>query len=654
MADRGLFAKSYAHAMSRVRFLRKRSLRETLDIFVNQCPVAPSVEEVPVETSLGRILAEPVFAKISVPHYHAAAMDGIAVKAEDTFGASEAWPLRLRLGAEKRGFSFIDTGQPLPPWADAVVMIEEVTSISGDEVELRRAAAPWQHVRLVGEDIVASEPLLPRGHRIRPCDVGALLAAGYLNVLVARKPRVAIIPTGNELVEPGMPLNPGAIIEFNSRMVSAFLAEWGAEAYRHPPVADDEQALHAALEKSVRDHDIVVVIAGSSAGERDHTVATLRRAGEVLVHGIDIMPGKPAVCARVASKPVLGLPGYPVSAAIVALQVLRPLVLRYLGITPPPLPQVTAVSPRKIPSKLGIEEFVRVTLGVVGRKAVALALPRGAGAISTLVRADGFLRIPVDSEGVQAGEKVRVELLRDWSDIENTILVTGSHDLALGLLEDALKRAHPELRLACSNVGSLAGLTALARGETHVAGTHLLDPDTGTYNLVDVERVIGRKSVVVVRLAVREQGLIVAPGNPKQICTVRDLVRPDVRFVNRQTGAGTRVLLDVLLAKEGLASKDIRGYEREEFSHMAVAVSVASGLADCALGLRTAAAALGLDFVPIEREEYDLVFRRDFYRSDRGQWLIEALRSQTFQRLASKLSGYDVSMAGTTKSWTES
>jgi putative molybdopterin biosynthesis protein len=268
-----------------------------------------------------------------------------------------------------------------------------------------------------------------------------------------------------------------------------------------------------------------------------------------------------------------------------------------------------------------------------------------------LVRADGFLRIPTDSEGVQAGEKVRVELLRDWAEIENTILVTGSHDLALGFLEDALKRVHPELRLACSNVGSLAGLTALARGETHVAGTHLLDPSSGTYNLADVDRVIGRKSVVVVRMAVREQGLILARGNPKQIRGVRDLVRPDVRFVNRQPGAGTRVLLDVLLRKEGLDPGNIRGYEREEFSHMAVAVSVASGLADCAMGLRTAAAALGLDFVPLEREEYDLVFRRDFYRSERGRWVIEALRSETFRQLAGQLDGYDASMAGTLKPW---
>ncbi|MCX8071567.1 MAG: molybdopterin biosynthesis protein [Candidatus Binatia bacterium] len=637
--------------MSRVRFLRKRSLREAVDALLKQAGLKPVAECVPVESSLGRVLAEPVFAMISVPHYHAAAMDGIAVRAEDTFGATEAQPVRLQMGADERGFCFVDTGQPLPAWADAVIMIEHVVPVGNVEVEIRQAASPWQHVRIVGEDIVASELLLPRGHRIRPYDIGALLAAGHLQVSVARKPKVAIIPTGNELVEPGELLAPGTIIEFNSRMTAAFLQEWGAEPSRYPPVPDDPEALRSILERSVLDHDVVVFIAGSSAGERDHTVETLRQAGEVLVHGIDIMPGKPAICARVQSKPVVGLPGYPVSAAIVALQVLRPLVYQGLGLAPSSVPQIDAVSPRKVPSKLGIEEFVRVTLGTVGKKVIALPLPRGAGAISTLVRADGFLRIPSDSEGVEAGAKVRVELLRDWAEIEGTILVTGSHDLTLGLLEDVLKQAHPELRLACSNVGSLAGLIALARGETHVAGSHLLDPESGTYNLVDVERVVGRKLAVVVRLAVREQGLIVASGNPKGICGVKDLARPDVRFVNRQPGAGTRVLLDVLLRKEGIDPRSVRGYEREEFSHMAVAVSVASGLADCALGLRTAALDLGLDFVPLEREEYDLVFRRDFYRSERGQQLFAALRSETFKRLVSRLEGYDVSMAGTVREW---
>ncbi|GIW43053.1 MAG: LysR family transcriptional regulator [Candidatus Binatia bacterium] len=637
--------------MPRVRFLQKRSLQETLDIFVDGWKVEPVTEWSPVESSLGRVLTQAVLAKTSVPHYHAAAMDGIAVRAEDTFGASEASPIRLKLASSPRTFAWVDTGQPLPPWADAVIMIEHVVPLGTEEVEIRQAAAPWQHVRLVGEDIVLSEPLLPRGHKIRPYDIGALLAAGHLQVPVARKPRVAIIPTGSELVEPGDPLPPGAIIEFNSRMTAAFLSEWGAEPTRYPPVPDDPKAIEQNLERAVEGHDIVVLIAGSSAGERDHTVETLRHAGEVLVHGIDIMPGKPAICARVKGKPVLGLPGYPVSAAIVALQVLRPLVYRFLGIAQPPVEEIIATSARKIPSKLGIEEFVRVSLGVVEKKVVALPLPRGAGAISTLVRADGFLRIPSDREGVEAGSKVRVELLRDWQEIESAILVTGSHDLTWGLIEDELRRSHPGLRLACSNVGSLAGLTALARGEAHVAGSHLLDPASGTYNLHEVDRIVGRKHVVVVRLAVREQGLIVAQGNPKNIQGIRDLVRPDVRFVNRQAGAGTRLLLDLFLAREKLSPQDIQGYEREEFSHMAVAVRVASGLADCGLGLRSAAAALGLDFIPVEREEYDLVLRRDFYRSARGQWLLDVLRSPDFRARAGELPGYDVSMAGDIKSW---
>lgn len=635
--------------MGRVRFLQKRSLQETLDLFVTPVPFGGVSERIPVEASLGRVLAEPVFARLSVPHYHGAAMDGIAVRAEDTFAASDIHPVRLQRHGDTQCFEFIDTGQPLPAWANAVVMIEHVVPVSDNVVEIRQPATPWQHVRLVGEDIVASEPLLPRGHRIRPYDIGALLAAGHLHVLVARKPKVAILPTGSELVEPGRPLSPGDILEFNSRMILAFLVEWGAEGTRWPAVPDEPTALHSALQRAVEDFDVVVLIAGSSAGEKDYTVRILREAGEVLVHGIDIMPGKPAICARVRNKPVLGLPGYPVSAAIVAQQVLRPLVCRLLGVAATPLPKVQAVVGRKIPSKLGLEEFVRVNLGVVGKRVVAVPLPRGAGAITTLVRADGFLRIPSHSEGVEAGSKAIVELLRPWEEIEGTILVTGSHDLTLGLLEDALKRQHPEMRLATSNVGSLAGLVALARGETHVAGCHLFDPDTETYNLPDVARIVGSSAAVVVHLAVREQGLIVANGNPKGIRTIRDLTRPDVRIVNRQPGAGTRILLDHWLRREGILSHHIRGYEREEFSHMAVAAAVASGLADCGLGLRSAAAALGLDFVSLEREEYDLVFRRDVFRSARGQWLLEAIRSPEFRELVSRLPGYDVTAAGTVK-----
>jgi len=576
------------------------------------------------------------------------------VRAEDTFGASDSSPVGLvpHAGATEAagGFAYIDTGQPLPAWANAVVMIEYVYPGPDGCVAVRAAAAPWQHVRLVGEDIVATEPLLPRGHRIRPFDIGALLAAGHVTVAVAARPRVAIVPTGSELIEPGEPAAPGAIIEFNSRVVSAFLTEWGAQPVRLTRVADDLEQISATVAAAVRSHDIVTVIAGSSAGDHDFTVSALGRLGEILVHGIEIMPGKPAICAVIDGVPVLGLPGYPVSSVVVCQQVLRPLVARFLGCAAEPPEVARAVVPRKIASRLGLEEFMRVTLGQVGRRVVANPLGRGAGVISTMVKADGFLRIPPLSEGINAGEEVDVELLRPRAEIANTIVFSGSHDLSIGLLEDALKRRAPHLKISATNVGSLGGLLALKRGEAHVVGTHLLDAKTGTYNLPDIRRVLRGEDVVVVTLVVREQGLLVAPGNPKCIRTLRDLVREDVRFVNRQAGAGTRVLLDFKLGKLRIRPERIRGYEREEFTHMAVAVAIASGLADCGLGVHSAANALGLDFIPIEHEDYDLVFRRDFFASDVGQALLEAMRSEGFRAAVMRLGGYAVERSGTVKS----
>ncbi len=641
--------------MPRTRYLNKKSLAETLAVFVDQLPIrCRAAELVAVEDSRDRITAEPVFARISAPHYHGAAMDGIAVRAEDTFGASEAQPLTLRVAPQGQGgrapapgsFSYIDTGQPLPAWANAVIMIENVYPSDGGRIAIQQAAAPWQHVRLVGEDIVATEPLLPRGHRIRPFDIGALLAAGHVTLPVMPRPTVAIIPTGSELIEPGSEALPGAIIEFNSRVVAASVAEWGGEPRRCAPVRDDLKAITAAVKAAAGMHDIVTVIAGSSAGEHDFTVGAVSALGAILVHGIDIMPGKPAICATVEGTPVLGLPGYPVSAAIVCQQVLRPLIAKFLGRAPEPPECLQAVVPRKIPSRLGLEEFMRVTLGQVGSRIVATPLGRGAGVISTLVKADGFLRIPALSEGVNSGEEVTVELLRPRSEIAHTIVFSGSHDLSIGVLEDCLKRTHPHLKISASNVGSLGGLLALKRGEAHVVGTHLLDPKTGTYNLPDLRRHLKMREVAVVHLVGREQGLIVARGNPLRILRLRDLTRKDVRFVNRQPGAGTRVLLDYLLAKLRLRPQRIRGYEREEFTHMAVAVAVASGLADCGLGVRSAANALGLDFIPVEKEEYDLVFRRDFSASPMGQALLAAIRSNDFRQAVQRLGGYDVSKTG--------
>ena len=647
----------------RKRYLQKKPLSEALSLLLNAVQPPRRVERILVENGLQRTTVEPIFALLSAPHYHGAAMDGIAVRAEDTFGASEFSAVTLTaVKPNKKSaspispngtqpvFQYVDTGNALPAWANAVVMIERVFKKSDTEVEIRDASTPWQHVRLVGEDIVATEPLLPRGHKLRPYDLGALLAAGHTKIPVVAKPTVGIIPTGSELIEPGDPAKPGRIIEFNSRVTGAFVEEWGAQPKRLPRVVDELPKIVQALKEAVKAHDITVIIAGSSAGEHDFTVRALESLGEILVHGIDVMPGKPAILAVINGKPVIGLPGYPVSAVVICQQILRPLIAHFLGRPAEEPPKIQAVLPRKVPSRLGLEEFVRVSLGQVGDRVIANPLGRGAGVITTMVKADGVLRIPSLDEGLNAGQEVPIELLRPAEEIAHTILFTGSNDLTVGVLDDQLRAQCPGLRISASSVGSLGGLVALRRGEAHMIGTHLLDPATGTYNLPDLKKQQLLSKVVVMNLVVREQGLIVPKGNPKKIRGIKDLARKDISFVNRQPGAGTRILLDFKLDKLNIKPEKIQGYGHEEVTHMAVAVAIASGLTDTGLGVKSAAKALGLDFVPVEREDYDLVFLKDFFHSRMGQQLVSVICSDAYKQAVEQLDGYATNKTGSIKS----
>lgn len=600
-------------------------------------------ESVAVTEARGRVTAEPVWAAVSSPHYHAAAMDGIAVLAADTTAASEREPVRLRLGEQA---IWVDTGDPLPEGRDAVIMAEHVQTLAEGEVEILASVAPWQHVRPLGEDMVATELVLPENHRIRPVDLGALAASGQIAVKVRRCPRVAIIPTGDELVPPGTAAKAGEIVEFNSLMIAGAVEEWSGVATRTAIVPDNRAALRRELEAAVAAHDIVVINAGSSAGSEDYTEEVIGELGQVLVHGVAIRPGHPVILGLVQGKPVIGLPGYPVSTMLTADLFLRPLVYRLQGLPLPGTPEIDAVMTRKVLSPMGEDEFLRVTLGRVGDRIVAAPLTRGAGVVSSLVRADGIARLPRFSEGVHAGASVRVALLRPLDAIERTVVVIGSHDLALDLLASFLQRDTPSVRLSSANAGSYGGLIALKRGEAHLAGSHLLDEETGDYNRSFIKQVIPEIEVVLVNLTYRDQGLILPSGNPKQIRSIEDLARADVRFVNRQRGSGTRVLLDYELRQRGIDPATIAGYEREEFTHMAVAAAVMSGAADAGLGIRAAARALDLDFVPLLRERYDLVIPRQYYESSLLEPVLKIIRSEEYRNAVAALGGYGVEEMG--------
>ncbi|MEJ5301403.1 MAG: molybdopterin biosynthesis protein [Thermodesulforhabdaceae bacterium] len=606
------------------------------------------VEEVQTTEALGRVTAEPVFACRSVPHYHGAAMDGIAVDAKKTFGATETSPVRLKIGID--AFP-VDTGDPLPDGTNAVIMIEHVLPVEGEEnlVEIRQPAYPWQHVRKVGEDIVAGELVLPVNHMLRPADLGALLAASVTSVKVYRKPRVWIQPTGSELVSPSAlkTLEPGQIVEFNGTIMASLVKNCYGEPILRDIVPDQPEAIRESILEACRSGvDVVLINAGSSAGSEDYTVHIIEELGTVLVHGVTMMPGKPVILGKVEEKPVIGVPGYPVSAILAFEQFVSPLLWSLQGLVAPQPPIVSATLARKVASKLGLEEFVRVVLGRVGEELVAVPIQRGAGLITSLTRADGIVRIPHDEEGLDAGKKVDVELLKPEYVISHNIIMIGSHDNTIDVITSELKTRDSRLHLSSSNVGSLAGLIALRKGHAHVAGSHLLDTSDGSYNFSFIEKYLRGVPVRLVELVKRQQGFMLAPGNPKNIQSIEDLKRPDVRFINRQAGAGTRILFDYELQRAGISPEEIAGYDQEEYTHMAVAVSILSGRADAGMGIYAAAKALGLEFIPIAQERYDLVIREDAFGEEKISLLMDVIRSERFRNLVQSFGGYDPSNSG--------
>ena len=614
-----------------------------------------SKETLPLTEALGRVTAEPVWARISSPHYHAAAMDGYAVRSEDTRGATETSPLLLRLGEQALP---VDTGDPLPAGMNAVVMIEDTQPVSREgveHIEILASSAPWTFVRPMGEDVVASELVIPANHRLRPQDLGAIAGSGHTEVTVYRRPRVAIQPTGTELVTIGSELKPGDIIEYNSLMLGAQAEEAGCIVTRLPIVRDNYAAIRDAVSAALESHDLVAINAGSSAGSEDYTSAIVQELGELRVHGIAIRPGHPVVLGVAhlpsgQSKTLVGIPGYPVSAAMTFDLLVKPLLYRWQGLEVPEKPTVEATLTRKTLSPLGEDHFLRVTLGKVGGRLVATPLAGGAGVLMSLVKADGVVQIPRFSEGHDAGEQVRVELMRPLSSIDTTIVAIGSHDLTLDLLADRLRQGQPRRSLSSAHVGSLSGLLALQRGEAHLAGSHLLDEASGEYNTGYIRRLLTPHGVRVVLLGFvnRAQGLMVPKGNPKAIHALEDLLREDVAFVNRQRGAGTRVLLDYALAQRGLNPRQINGYTRQEYTHLAVAAAVKSGAADVGLGILAAARALELDFVPLFDERYDLVIPVEHYESELLAPLLAMIRGRDAQFIAAVevLGGYGADQMG--------
>lgn len=591
-------------------------------------------EKIPTTQAVGRVLSEAVYAKICCPHYNASAMDGIAVKAKDTYSASENTPVILTDDM----YTAVDTGDAIPDDRDAVIMVEDISFENDGKVKIIASVHPFQNVRQIGEDICMGDMIAPSFAEVTPSLCGAILAGGITEVTVINKPTVGIIPTGDEIVSPTDNPEKGQIIEFNSSIFSGMLKEWGADSKVYPIIPDKKELLTEAVRDACENCDAVLVLAGSSAGRDDYTCDIIKALGEVCVHGVAIKPGKPAVLGKIGSTPVVGLPGYPVSAIVVMREIVRDLIAYISHKRIKPEEKITALLGKRIISSLKYCEYVRVTLGKIGETYVAVPLPRGAGIVTSFSKADGIIVVPQNCEGIEQGERVQVILVNDNKDIENSIIVTGSHDPIIDEINDLLKVKGYPYSVSSSHVGSMGALNAVRLNQAHLGGTHLLDTQTGRYNESYVKKFLSDEKSTLIKGIGRIQGLIVEKGNPKNIRTFADIVGH--RYANRQLGSGTRILFDYLLNKHNISKDEIDGYRNEEFTHTAVAAQVAGGNADCGLGIYSAAQMYGLDFIEITVEEYDFIVNNSFINTPMYNAFMEVFRSEELKERMLKMGGY--------------
>lgn len=602
-----------------------------------------TTEEVSATMLLGRTTAAPVFACMSAPHFKASAMDGIAVIAAHTAMASEANPVILNM---HESFVFVDTGDPIDEPYNSVIMVEDIHMLDTSHVEIRAAAAPWQNVRAMGEDMVAGEMILPSGRTVTPEDIGAVLAGGVTTVTVYAKPRVAIIPTGDEIVSPGEPMTHGSIIDSNSHMLHALCLQNGCETIRLAPIPDDYDMLQDAIKDAIAQCDLLLINAGSSAGSEDHTYGLISQLGTVLHHGIAIKPGKPTVLGIISGKPVIGTPGYPLAAYTVFQKLVLPMLHHlYPHAIVPQQPTLEATLTKTLVSSLKHEEYVPVNIGTVENRIVACPIQRGAGITMSLSKADGFIKIPQTTEGISAKTACTVYLKHNNVQPQSTIFSMGSHDLIMDLIGDFLSR-DSSYRLVSTHVGSQGGLLALRRMECHLAPTHLLDSASGIYNIPAVHQLFPNQKMVLVHLVKRTQGLMVLPGNPHGVMHIGDIASKNLQIVNRQRGSGTRMLFDHLLNTQKIPPQQIAGYTTEVGTHMAVGAAVLSQSADVGLGSYSAAKALGLDFIPVGTEDYDLLMYASALETPSIQALLHTLSRNDLKHAIVAMGGYTTESMG--------
>ncbi len=600
-----------------------------------------------ITEALGYVLTEDITAHRNVPHYAASAVDGYAVNASSTIGASRATPVFLK----PSDYHWMNTGADIPGWANAVLMIED-SSLEGDDLLVFKSLTPSANVRPLGEDVMAGQIIAREGDVVTPALISLFLCAGIETVPVYDKPRTLYIPTGDEIIPRGEWLSDphpksGTVAESNSLFIEASFKEWGFDVDVLPVVPDVPEILKEKLIYGVENYDLVMVGAGSAKGRRDHTLEVFEETGEVLFRWLRMKPGRPAMAARIKGKPAVCLPGFPMSTTVVLWSIVYPLLnmLSAKNEDPGYLIKTAAGCRETWQTKLlvqhssspGIQEWLRVKTAKVGDTLYSWALTSGASVLWALAEADGIALLQSSALECEKGTDVTVWMRRSV-DLDRRILFQGSDDPAIQLLVTPIRRRGGDF--VSRAVGSMGGLAALSRGECHLAAAHLLDERDGKYNDSFIERFSNGAKWERILVFFRTQGIIVQAGNPKNITSFEDLCMGDNIFSNRQPGAGTRVLFDHLLRKSGRSPSDIKGYEQLCTTHMEAANRVFTGLADATLGIKSAADALKLDFIPLTEEPYELVIPEEYMGHTAVRALLESLKDSEWRKTVEAMGGY--------------
>lgn len=613
-------------------YIENKDPKKALSLYLENLDIKASTEEISLRNALNRISSEPIFSKISSPQNHLAAMDGICVNSSITSLASEINPLKLY---ENKDFIYVNTGNVIPDRFDSVIMIEDVLERDGF-IEIISPSKPWQHIRPIGEDIVKGEMVIPSNYKIDSFALGSLAASGNFKVKVYKNPTVSILVTGSEIVSSLENANKGTIIDSNSYMLSGLVSEFGGSPIIYEPIPDIYESIKSEIISAVKKSDIVIINAGSSAGTHDYTVHIIRELGKVFTHGVALKPGKPTILGEIEGTPVIGIPGYPVSAYVSFKEFVVPVINSFLNKNTSYQNKIEGILTKKIPSSFKYRELVRVNTGIVDNKIIATPIARGAGITTSLLKADGIIEIDRSLEGLNTGDKVEISLLKPIEKIKENILSIGSHDILMDILRDFIP-------ITSSHVGSLGGIMALKQNQCHLAPIHLLDSKTGEYNISYVKQYF-KEPMVLIKGVKRIQGFMVKKGNPKNITSIKDLTNPNIKFVNRQRGAGTRILLDFLLSQNNISKDQIIGYEREMLTHMSVAAEVNSNKVDVGLGVYSAAKEMNLDFIPVGNEEYDFLIKKSSLEFLSP--FIKALKSKEFKAALENLGGYEFTNSG--------